>query len=99
MSNLSPPQKELWKRIQSILREKWDPIGVYEPEGEWSDEYDSYVPHVFRLAIEGKGHARIAGSLAATATQNMGLSASNNIEHEIKVAKLIIQAKEEILGK
>ncbi len=96
MNRLSPPRRELWKRIQTILWEKWDPIGVNEPDSEWSDEYDSYVPHIFRLAIEGHDHVHIAGPLAATATQNMGLNASHNNEHEIEVAKLIIQAKEEL---
>jgi len=99
MSKLSPKQKELWKRIQRILWEKWDPIGVYEKDSEWDDEYDSYVPHVFRLAIEGNDYIRIAASLTSTINQNIGLSASNNNEHDIKIAKLIVQAKEEILGK
>jgi len=71
---------------------------VYEPDSEWDNEYNSYVPHIFRLAIEGRDHVHIAGSLALTATQNMGLSPSHNKHHELHVAKLIIQAKEELLG-
>jgi len=98
MSKLTSKQKELWKKIQKILWEKWDPIGVYEEDSEWDDEYDSYVPHIFRLAIEGNDHIRIAASLTSTINQNIGLSASNN-EHDLKVGRLIVQAKEEILGK
>jgi len=99
MSKLSPQQKELWKKIQRILWEKWDPIGVYEKDSEWGDEYDTYVPHIFRLAIEGNDHIRIAASLTATINQNIGLSGSNNNERDLKVAQLIVDAKEEILGK
>ena len=98
MKRLSPKQKELWKRIQRILWEKWDPIGVYEKDSVWDDEYDSYVPHIFRLAIEGNDHMRIAASLTSTIKQNIGLSTSNNNEHDIEVAKLIVQAKVETLG-
>ena len=57
------------------------------------------MPHIFRLAIEGNDHIRIAASLTATINQNIGLSASNNNEHDLKVAQLIVDAKEEILGK
>ncbi len=67
-------------------------------ESEWCDEYDSYVPHLFRLAIEGNDHVRISSSLTATIRQNMGLNAAGNNEHDIKIAKLIIEAKNEILG-
>ncbi len=99
MSRLAPKQKELWEKIQRILWEKWDPIGVYEEDSEWDDEYDSYAPHIFRLVIEGNDHIRIAASLTSTINQNIGLSASNNNEHDLKVAKLIVQAKKEILGR
>ena len=98
MSKLTPQQKELWKVISRILWEKWDPIGVYDKDSEWDDEYDSYVPHIFKLAIEGDDHIRIAASLTATINQSIGLSASNNNEHDINVAKLILKAKKEILG-
>lgn len=85
-------------RIQRILWEKWDPIGVFEEDSEWDDEYDSYVPHIFRLAIEGKDHIRIAASLTSTINQSIGLSVTDNV-NDIKVAKLIVQAKEELMGK
>lgn len=98
MSKLNAKQKELWNRIKSILWEKWDPIGAYESDSEWDDEYDSYVPHIFRLAVEGCDHIRIAASLTSTTNQSIGLSASDNNEHDLKIAKLIVEAKIEILG-
>ena len=97
MTSLSTKQKEFWASIKSILWKDWDPIGVYEPDGEWDDEYDSYVPHIFRLAIEGNDQRRIANSLASSAEQNMGLNPSHNLHHELRVAELILQSKRSIL--
>jgi hypothetical protein len=96
MDKLSQDQKALFKRVKKILWEKWDPIGVNDGDNEWNDEYDSYAPHIFRLALEGKDAISIAGSLSLSVEQNMGLS--SNKEHDMKVANLIIKAKEEIIG-
>jgi len=85
----------LYDRIAKILWEKWDPIGVYEADGEWDDEYDSYVPHIFRLAIEGKDAIHIANSLSSSTKQNIGLEPQKG--HDLHVAKLIIEAKHEII--
>ena len=98
MGKLTEQEKELWERIRIILWEKWDPIGVYEPDSEWNDEYDSYVPHIFRLAVEGCDPTRIAASLIATINQNIGLSATDNNQHNLHIAKLIASTKEELLG-
>ena len=96
MSKLNSKQKELYKRISRILWEDWDPIGVYNPENEWDDEYDSYVPHIFRLALQHKDTFHIASNLNSTATQNMGLG--TDIDNDMRVANLIIEAKKEIVG-
>jgi len=95
MSQLSRKQKELWKEISKILWEKWDPIGVYEEDSEWTDEYGSYVPHIFRLAVDGADSHKIAASLASTAHQNMGFELVKNSESDLRVANLIVQATEQ----
>ena len=95
-TKLNTKEKQLFNEVKKILWEKWDPIGVNDGENEWDDEYDSYAPHIFRLAVEGKDAIRIAGSLSSSIEQNMGLSA--NKEHDLNVAKAIIKVKEEILG-
>lgn len=97
MNNLSKKQKLLWVRIRAILWKDWDPIGVYKEDAEWDDEYDNYVPHIFRLALEGRDAIRIAKSLTQNAQINMGLSHINT-DRDLLVAKLIIEAKVEILG-
>ncbi len=98
MSKLNPKEEELWNAIRIILWEKWDPIGVYEEDSEWDDEYDSYVPHLFRLAIEGSDYTKIAASLKSTIKQSIGLSCENNSQHNIDIARLIVAAKQELLG-
>jgi hypothetical protein len=95
---LNKKEKELYKHIARILWKDWDPIGVYNEEDEWDDEYDSYVPSVFRLAIENRDSVKISSHLTKMASDNMGLSTSSGNEHDLKIAKLIIQAKREIIG-
>ena len=93
---LQPDQMELYNRIDEILWEDWDPIGVNDvPEAR--DEYSSYLPHIFRLALEGADRERIANSLVATIETNIGLTA--NKEHNLKVAEKIVRAKRKFIDK
>jgi hypothetical protein len=96
MNSLSTKQKAFYKKVAEILWEKWDPIGVNDGDNEWNDEYDSYAPHIFRLAIEGNDAYRIAASLTSSTVQCIGLGADK--EHDRKVAELIVKAKVEMLG-
>lgn len=49
---LPPDQMALYRRIDEILRNDWDPIGVSGiPEAR--DEYYDYLPIVFRLVLGG----------------------------------------------
>ena len=96
MNNLSTKQKAFYKKVAEILWEKWDPIGVNDGDNEWDDEYDSYVPHIFRLATEGNDAFRIAASLTSSVEQNIGLGPDK--EHDRKVAELVVKTKIEMLG-
>ncbi|WP_444884524.1 hypothetical protein [Microbulbifer sp. PSTR4-B] len=92
---LPPEELELYKAIDEILWCDWDPIGVNDmPEAR--DEYQSYLPHIFRLAVEGKDAEHISSSLVATIEGNIGLGASK--EHCLRVARKIVGAKNEIIG-
>lgn len=64
----------LWDIVKNILWEKWDPIGVYEPNAAWSDEYDSYVPYIYSLAVEGATQQQIANALTQIASDTIGLT-------------------------
>ena len=84
---------EFYKRIDEVLFYKWDPIGI--SDGAWArDEYQSYLPKIFKLALENKTPEPIANYLNLIATENMGLSAAKH--HDTKIAKLILEIKEEM---
>jgi hypothetical protein len=97
--DLNKKEKELYKKIARILWKDWDPIGVYNEEDEWDDEYDSYVPSIFSLLIEGKDEHKISNHLSRLASVNMGLSTTARDEHDLSMAKLLIQTKIEIFDK
>ena len=90
---LPPKQMELYKRIDEILFYKWDPIGI--SDGDWArDEYQSYLPQVFKLALENSKPEPIADYLTVITTENMGLSEAK--EHDMVIANLILEIKEGI---
>lgn len=96
MNQLSTKQKSFYKEIARILWEEWDPIGVNDGDNEWNDEYDSYVPHTFKLALDNADASKIAKHLSTAIIQNMGLSSNPN--HDLKVAQLITETKIKMLG-
>lgn len=92
---LSPEELELYKAIDEILWLDWDPIGVNDMS-EARDEYWSYIPHIFRLVIEGKDAEHISSSLVTTIESSIGLGADQ--EHCLRVASKIVRVKDEIIG-
>jgi hypothetical protein len=83
-------QKQLYKRIDEILWNDWDPIGVNDIENV-RDEYQSYTPHIFSLTIQGADKTQIAEHLYKIETINMGLS--GNMQHCENIAQKILEAK------
>ena len=81
--------------VHRILLEQWDPLGVNEhPEAE--DEYDSYIPGVIKLLLNGSTASAIAVHLGGIAVDIMGLA--SNSEHELKVAQALLSAAAAALG-
>jgi predicted AlkP superfamily pyrophosphatase or phosphodiesterase len=69
--------RERARRYHAAIREavmgKWDPIGVASmPEA--ADEYDSYIPAIYKLLIERKPVAEIFDYLWWLETEHMGLT-------------------------
>ncbi len=92
---LPPEQLKLYKRIDEILFYKWDPIGI--SDANWArNEYQSYLPQVFQLALNNDSPEPIAEYLNKIVVEHIGLSA--NIEHDTKIAKLILAIKDRYLG-
>ena len=91
--NLSAFQTKLYKRIDEILWEDWDPIGVNDDSNAW-DEYQNYVPTAFNLALKDANVFELADYLNQITTEHIGLQ--SNFEHCTEIAKLIKSAKNEI---
>ncbi|MGV3612490.1 MAG: hypothetical protein ACO1N0_16145 [Fluviicola sp.] len=66
-------RKALFERIDEILWNDWDPIGIND-SSEATDEYRSYVPHLVKLKLEGADTSKIANHLYLIETVNIGLS-------------------------
>jgi hypothetical protein len=76
----------IYKKIDDILWFDWDPIGVNEFAPR--DEYQSYVPEVFRLRKSNANKEEIAKRLLELETKTMGVS--GNFERCLIIADKII---------
>jgi hypothetical protein len=68
---LSPEQIEIYKDIDEILWNDWDPINLNAFAGWPKDEYMSYVPTIFSLKIKGGSIETIAEKLFEIQTNRM----------------------------
>lgn len=59
--------------IKRALLKEWDPIGVSEI-AEAQDEYDSYVPTIYKMLISQKPRHEIFDYLWWLETEHMGLT-------------------------
>ena len=64
--------QEVELRVRNALLRDWDPIGVQEfPEAH--NEYDSFVPDVCRLLLDGADREELMSFLWWAETEHMGL--------------------------
>ena len=87
--NMSPEHKALYKGVDEILWNDWDPIGVNDIAPR--DEYQSYVPEIFSLLIQNKSDKEISYRLYKIETETIGVLGSR--EHCLKIAKKLIEKK------
>jgi hypothetical protein len=71
--------------IRKILHKDWDPIGCGVPE----DEYDSYIPTIYRLLQLQTDVTKLADHLEKLETNSMGLTA--NPENNRRVAEMLFR--------
>ncbi len=65
--------KRIWADIRRVLMKVWDPIGVKDvPQAQ--DEYDSYVPGIYKLLIDRSSDDEIEAHLWLIVTETIGLS-------------------------
>lgn len=78
----------LYKKIDDILWFDWDPIGVNDTAPR--DEYQSYVPEVFKLVKAKASRQEIASALYELETKNIGVSGT--LENCLTIADSILFA-------
>lgn len=69
---MTTEQKKLWDIVDKILWEDWDPIGVNDAAPR--DEYQPYVPTIFRMLLEKSTSEEISTELFNIETHKIGLS-------------------------
>lgn len=73
--------------IKTVLLNEWDPIGVADiPEAE--DEYDTYVPGVYKRLISRSKEKEIFDYLWEIETEHMGLSGDR--QHTAAIAAKLV---------
>ena len=85
-------KEELYKKINDILWEEWDPINLNK-DPEWpKDEYESYVPQIYTLLSNGADEKVIGSVLNKIADKTMGMAEPR--EHSTGIAAKIIALKD-----
>lgn len=90
---LSPEEKNLYKRIDEILFYRWDPIGI--SDSDWPrNEYKTYVPQVFRIALENDDPEPITEYLCKVETDYLDMKGRKNFN--MRIAEQILDIKNAI---
>ncbi len=92
MPHLTPPQKTLYKSVSEILWRDFDPLGMSQTGP--TDEYESYIPQIFKLLINNESVEKIAEKLNSLEKKITGLNGS--IEKCRKVAERLVEAKKKL---
>lgn len=97
---LPPAEQELYKKIDVILFEEWDPVGAYT-YGGLRDEYRAYVSDVYNMAIVNKSARDIARYLYKVEREKLGLDSFLTVFNQKKrcrdVALMIVEEKRKII--
>ncbi len=92
-SHMMKRYNALFAAVHEVFIRDWDPIGVGDcPEAQ--DEYDSYIPVVVRMLLEGADGAVIANHLTKLQTIEMGLPPLDEGEENRKIADSLTRLAE-----
>jgi len=82
--------------IKQALLTEWDPIGV-AAIAEAQDEYDGYVPALYKMLIEHQPSAKIFAYLWWLETEHMGLLGDRQVTEKFaeRLVELSIQIDQE----
>jgi hypothetical protein len=88
-TKLPPRELELYRAIDEILWRDWDPIHIHDLDGAARDEYQMYLPVVYKLALAGD-REKIADYLFSVATDRMGLTTQRN-QHRAIADRILVE--------
>ena len=89
----SVKESPLYKHIDEILWNDWDPIGVNDTEAA-RDEYHSYIPSLYEKLIKGCDVKGLSTYLDHIETVNIGLE--GNHQKNIEIAEKLINIRNEL---
>ncbi len=94
---LSPKEKELYRRTDEILHYLWDPCGVAgAPQAR--DEYHRYLPQVFKLVLNKANEKDIAIYLLEIEVDRMEFSATPEKQKRLlDIAETLLESREFII--
>jgi len=88
MSDFQARATRYHQAIREVLMHHWDPVGVADiPEAR--DEYDAYVPGVYKRLISRSGEEEIFDYLWEIETGHMGLCGDRR--HTEKAVKALLR--------
>lgn len=84
--------KEKENAIRKILMNEWDPIGVVD-EPKAQNEYDSYIPMIYKFSIVKKSKIETFDFLLKIETDFMGFTGDSPIRNKeiMEVAEKLIK--------
>ncbi len=93
MRRMTREQNVLFEFIEDLLSYEWDPLGLggFGPH----DEYQTYVPQIFSLAIGNATAEEIADRLRFLETETIGVA--GDFEKCKQLARIIFQKKQSVL--
>ena len=80
----------LYSSIGDILHNQWDPLGISDTNCP-KDEYETYVPVIYRLAMEIDCIEELVEHLSRIACETIGVE--TNLHNDKKAARLIMAIK------
>lgn len=84
---LNKEQTKLYKIIDRILWNEWDPLGVNDVAPR--DEYQSYVSELYEMLIENRTAKEISERLFKIETETIGVTGSR--EYCLRIAQMLIE--------
>ena len=95
---LQEHQHLLRKRIDEVLHYMWDPIGVAgTPEAR--DEYDSYIPRIYGMLLQGMKEQEISNYLKEVETESMGMTFTPEADkRNNEISELLVSWMDRIEG-